>query len=77
VSHAKQPAPAFPGFHLVLASSVGIRDGMALELSRVDGPCVAEVFEDSDTLQRTVTLFEPGVPLDAIEWLLEEARRGL
>ncbi|MFJ2370431.1 hypothetical protein [Microbacterium sp. NPDC087665] len=50
---------------------------MALELSRVDGPCVAEVFEDSDTLQRTVTLFEPGVPLDAIEWLLDEARRGL
>lgn len=77
MSHARHPAPTVPGFRLMLASSVGERDGMALELSRVDGPCVAEVFEDSDTLQRTVTLFEPGVPLDAIEWLLEEARRGL
>ncbi|WP_435749015.1 hypothetical protein [Microbacterium sp. PMB16] len=61
-------------FHLILASSVGERDGMALELTRADGEIVAEVYEDDASKARTVTLFESGVPLEAIEWLLASAR---
>lgn len=66
-----------PGFRLLLASSVGERDGMAMELVRDDGTRVAEVFEDDDTGKRTVTVFEGDAPLDAIEWLLLEARARL
>lgn len=66
-----------PDFHLILASSVGNRDGMALELRHADGSWVAEVFEDDETKCRTVTLFEASVPLEALEWLLSEAKRRL
>jgi hypothetical protein len=63
------------GYHLILASSVGKRDGMALELTRESGERVAEVFEDDETKERTFTAFcEEPVPLAAIEWLLTEAR---
>jgi len=43
------------GYKLVLASSVGERDGLGLELARDDGVCVAEVFEDDETGLRTVS----------------------
>jgi hypothetical protein len=66
------------GFSLILASSVGERDGMALELTRVDGERIAEVFEDDETGARTFTVFgEQQVPIAAIEWLLSEARTRL
>jgi hypothetical protein len=66
------------GYRLILASSVGERDGMTLELTRDDGTRVAEVFEDDETGARTFTVFdEQHVPVDVIEWLLEEARRRL
>ncbi len=65
------------GYHLVLASSVGDRDGMGLELTRADGACAAEVFENSDTGQRVVNVFDEDVPFDAIEWLLAEAKARL
>jgi hypothetical protein len=65
------------GYRLILASSVGERDGMALELTRADGTRLAEVFEDEDTGRRTVNVFERDVPLEAIEWLLAEARSRL
>jgi hypothetical protein len=66
------------GYHLILGSSVGERDGMALELTRADGERVAEVFEDDETGARTFTVFgEQHVPLAAIEWLLAEARTRL
>lgn len=65
------------GYRLVLAGYVGERDGMALELDHDDGRQVAEVFENEDTRQRTVTLFEKDVPLEAIEWLLLEAAARL
>lgn len=65
-------------YHLILASSVGERDGMALELTADDGERVAEVFEDDATGARTFTVFgERRVPLEAIEWLLSEARTQL
>jgi len=65
-------------YKLVLASSVGQRDGMALELAEPNGERVAEVFEDDKTRQRTVKFYtlDP-VPLDAIEWLLERAQTDL
>jgi len=65
------------GYHLILASAVGDRDGMAVELTRDDGQRVAEVFEDDETGRRTVSVFEKGVPLEAIEWLLAEAKTRL
>jgi hypothetical protein len=65
------------GYQLLLVSSVGERDGMALELTREDGSRVAEVFEDDDAGLRTMNLFEKDVPIDAIEWLLDEARTRL
>ena len=66
------------GFSLILASYVGHRDGMALELKDADGEQVAEVFEDHGTGVRTLTVFgEQQVPIAAIEWLLSEARARL
>lgn len=66
------------GFRLILASSVGDRDGMALELTRDDGERLAEVFADEETGQRIFNTFgERGVPVEAIEWLLAEAKERL
>ena len=67
------------GYHLVLASVVGLRDGMALELTRdVDGARIAEVFEDDETRLRTFTsFFDQPVPIEAIEWLITKARERL
>jgi hypothetical protein len=57
------PSPVIAGYHLVLASSVGDRDGMALELTRDDGERVAEVFEDDESGTRTFTVYgEQQVP---------------
>lgn len=66
-----------PGYRLILASSVGDRDGMALELTSDDGRRLAEVFEDDESGRRTVTMFEPALPLEVIEWLLAEAASRL
>ncbi|NIK58275.1 hypothetical protein [Kribbella shirazensis] len=65
------------GYSLILASSVGERDGIGLEPTRVDGGCAAEVFEDADTGNRVVNVFDKNVPVEAIEWLLAEARARL
>lgn len=62
------------GYRIVLASAVGARDGMSLELNRVDGTQIAEVFEDATTGSRTVHLFVDSVPLEAIEWLIAQAK---
>ncbi|MGN6522420.1 MAG: hypothetical protein ACTHMZ_04320 [Actinomycetes bacterium] len=62
---------------MVLASSVGERDGMALELDRDDGTRVAEVFEDEETRARVVNVFQADVPVEVLEWLLNEARSRL
>lgn len=55
-----------PGYRLLLASSVGERDGMAIELIRDDGTRVAEVFEDDESRRRTVNVVERDAPLEAI-----------
>jgi hypothetical protein len=65
-------------FRLIIASSVGVRDGMALELTRADGERIAEVFEDGETAARTFTVFEERqVPVEVVEWFLAEARTRL
>ncbi|MDF1605811.1 hypothetical protein [Nocardioides sp. YIM 152315] len=65
------------GYRLLLASSVGDREGMAIELALEDGTRVAEVFEDDETGRQTVNVFLSDVPIDAIEMLLAEARARL
>ena len=51
------------GYGLILASSVGERDGMAMERTKVDGAPVAEVFQYGETGARTFTVFgEQQVP---------------
>jgi hypothetical protein len=65
------------GYRLILVSAVGERDGVAVELDREDGTPVAEVFEDDATGQKTVSLFEGGIAVEAIEWMLAEARTSL
>lgn len=52
------------GYGLILASSVGERDGMAMERTKVDGEPVAEVFQYGETGARTFTVFgEQQVPI--------------
>ncbi len=66
-------------YKLLLVSAVGDRDGMAIELAIAEsGEQVAEVFADSVSGSRAVSFFtsEP-VPLDVVEWFLEEAKRQL
>jgi hypothetical protein len=66
------------GFRLVLASSNGDREGMALELQTARGEQVADVFEFEGSGRRTVRFFtDADVPLDVVEWLLTEARTRL
>lgn len=65
------------GYSLILASYVGKRDGMALELTRDGGAVVAEVFEDDSTHVRTVSMFEAEVPLEAMEWLISSSKVSL
>jgi hypothetical protein len=66
------------GYHLILASSVGERDGMALELVRKNGQRVAEVFQDDEHGTRTFTVFEEqAVPVSVVELFLSEARTRL
>lgn len=66
------------GYKLILASEVGDRDGMGLELTAPNGERVAEVFADDDTGERSFRQFVDGsIPLAAIEWLLDSARTRL
>ncbi|MGC4173857.1 hypothetical protein [Demequina sp.] len=66
------------GYKLLLASAVGERDGMAVELAVESGERLAEVFEDDLTKERTVTFFTvEAVPLAVVEWFLTEAARRL
>ena len=67
------------GCRLILASSGGERDGIALELDRdADGEQVAEVFEDGATGDRTFRCYtDQPVPVEAVEWLIAQAQTHL
>lgn len=66
-------------YRLVLASDVGTRDGMGLELvDAASGVRLAEVFQDDTTGERTVRTFqERPIPVADFEWFLSEAREQL
>lgn len=57
-----------------------VRDGMYLELTMANTDPVlqiAEVFYSDVTHQFTLTCFEPNIPLEAIETLIEQAKKLL
>lgn len=66
-------------YRLRIASSVGARDGIALELIARDasGEVIAEVFHDDVSGAMTFAMFhDTAIPLGVLEWFLEEARRA-
>jgi hypothetical protein len=64
-------------FDAVRGSDI-IRDGMYLELSEHGGKQgVAEVFFSDQTGEFVLNTFGNDVPLEAIEWLVSEARTSL
>ncbi len=57
-----------------------VRDGMYLELTMANTDLVlqlAEVFYSDVTHQFTLTCFEPNIPLEVIETLIEQAKKLL
>jgi hypothetical protein len=67
------------GYALTLASDVGPRDGMGLELSAAGQPgaVLAEVFFCDADGSMTVSTFDNELPLAVIEALIEVAKRQL
>jgi len=64
-------------FDAVRGSDV-VRDGMYLELSEDGGKQgIAEVFFSDETGEFVLNTFGNDVPLEAIEWLVSEARVSL
>ena len=65
------------GYRMILASEMGKRDGMLVEIRTTDPVRrIAEVFEDDETGELTFTSFvTEGVPLEAIEDLLALAHK--
>ena len=67
------------GYELVMGSDVADRDGMYLELN--DGSTetqpLGEVFYSDLDGSMTVTTYGNDVPLDAAEWMINEAKRRL
>jgi len=64
-------------FHAVRGSD-DVRDGMYLELSEDGGrKGVAEVFFCDETGEFVLNTFGNAVPLEAVEWLVSEARAKL
>lgn len=62
------------GYQYVLASFVGERDGMALELHDADHRCIAEVFEDDATGACSLSIIDgASIPTDRICDLLAQA----
>ena len=64
-------------YTLALGSDVNPRDGMFLELRDAQDATAAEVYFDDPTGEFTVTTGPVGVPLEAIEWLIAEAKTRL
>jgi hypothetical protein len=65
-------------YRLLLASDVGDRDGIGLELVGLNGDRLAEVFQDDTTGERTVSIFgDRRLPLADFEWFLRQATENL
>ncbi|MCC4293519.1 hypothetical protein [Brevundimonas aurantiaca] len=67
------------GYELVMGSDVADRDGMYLELN--DGSMetmpLGEVFYSDIDGSMTATTYGNDLPLDAVEWMIAEAKRRL
>lgn len=67
------------GYELVMGSDVADRDGMYLELN--DGSMetmpLGEVFYSDVDNSMTLSTFGNSLPLDAVEWMIGEAKRRL
>jgi hypothetical protein len=67
------------GYELVMGSDVADRDGMYLELN--DGSMetmpLGEVFYSDIDGSMTASTFGNSLPLDAVEWMITEAKRRL
>ncbi|MFE6966470.1 hypothetical protein ACFVAJ_15250 [Agromyces sp. NPDC057679] len=65
-------------YRLQIASHVGTRDGIALELLEAGGlDVLAEVFHDDKSGELSFGWFyDHAIPLDVAEWFLSEARRA-
>ena len=60
--------------------SDNLRDGMYLMLFHSDDPheaAIAEVFYSDQNGTMTFSAFEKNLPLDVVEWLIEEAHKRL
>lgn len=67
------------GFELVMGSDVSDRDGMYLELNdgSMEATPLAEVFYSDIDGSMSASTFGNSLPLDAVEWMIAEARRRL
>ena len=66
-----------PGYRTLRGSDVQ-RDGMYLELiEHQTGNAVAEVFYSDASGSMSISVFQPEIPLEAIERLIERARHEL
>ena len=66
-----------PGYRTVRGSDVQ-RDGMYLELiDQSTGDEVAEVFYSDATHEMSISVFQPELPLRAVEALIERAKHNL
>jgi len=63
-------------FETVMGSDVQ-RDGMFLDLREIGGKDCAEVFYSDVRHECTVTMFESSLPVEALAWLINEARSRL
>ena len=72
-------AVAHGGYELVMGSDIADRDGMYLELN--DGSManmpLGEVFYSDIDGSMTATTYGNDLPLDAVEWMIAEAKRRL
>ena len=50
------------------------RDGMYLELADQDGHVVGEIFFSDVDGKMAITLYQPGVPVEVVEWMISIAK---
>lgn len=65
-------------YHIVMGSDV-IRDGMYIEVKDAGrgADAILEVFFSDASHDMLVTLFEPNVPVEIVEWAISIARERL
>ena len=63
-------------YYCLLGSDV-IRDGMYLELSESSGEEILEIFYSDQTGFMTLTALKENIPVEAVEWLIEQAKTKL